>query len=221
MTTFNGFSKEAVDFLWGIGLNNYKSWVDEHRVEYKNHIFEPMKLLAKDLEMYINELNKDIPCISTISRLNRDVRFSKNKNPYKESSWLTLKPLDEDWKNRPVYFFELKATGYVYGMGYYSAEPATMTRFRKYVDEKPQDLEKVIKVFSNQNIFTLVGDQYKKKFNVPHNDQIMNWYSRKSIDLMAFNDIDELIFTADIANKVKKDFESINEIYRYMWGLHR
>jgi uncharacterized protein (TIGR02453 family) len=180
-----------------------------------------MKLLAKELEVYINELNKDLPCVSTISRLNRDVRFSKNKNPYKESSWLTLKPIDEDWKNRPVYFFELKATGYMYGMGYYSAEPATMTRFRKYVDEKPQELEKVIKLFSNQTAFSLEGDKYKKKFNVDYNEAIMNWYCRKSIDLISFHDIDELIFTPEIVDIVKKDFAAINEIYRYMWQLHR
>ncbi len=217
---FKGFSNEAIDFLWEIGLNNYKQWVDEHRQEYKQYLFEPMKALGKELEAYINQLNNDIPCVSTISRLNRDVRFSKNKNPYKESIWFTLKPINERWQNRPVYFFELKATEYVYGMGYYYAQPATMAKFRKSIDQNLSEFKKLIQIFSSQNVFVIEGDKYKKNFNVDYPENIMDWYKRKNIDLMCHNKIDKLLFSLDLPIKLKNDFKLINQIYRYMWSLH-
>lgn len=219
--TFNGFSSQSIDFLWGIGLNNCKQWVDEHRDEYRQYLLNPMKLLGKEIESYMNELNKDIQCISTVSRINRDVRFSKNKNPYKESIWFTLKPISEDWKDRPVYFFELKATQYIYGMGYYSAKPLTMSKFRKSVDENIDRFKEILKIFSKQNTFIVEGDRYKKKINAQYSEDIMNWYSRKNIDIMSYNDIDDLIFKFELVDKLKADFKSINEIYRYMWSIHK
>lgn len=217
---FQGFSNEAIEFLWSISLNNCKQWVDEHRHEYKQYLAEPIKALGKELETYVNQLNKDIPCVSTVSRINRDVRFSKNKNPYKESIWFTLKPISEDWKNRPVYFFELKAMEYVYGMGYYYAEPSTMLKFRKYVDENLDETQKMIETFSKQNIFVIEGDKYKRKFNVNYDDNIMDWYTRKNIDLMCHNKIDKLLFSPQLVDKLKEDFKLINHIYKYMWKLH-
>lgn len=218
---FNGFLSQSIDFLWGIGLNNNKQWLDEHRHEYKKYLFEPMKILAKEIEEYINSLNKDILCTSTISRINRDVRFSNNKNPYKESIWFTLKPDYEKWQNRPVYFFEISATGYTYGMGYYIAESQTMAKFRKTIDENSQKFDKIINDFLKQNKFIIEGDKYKKKFNVNHSDEIMNWYTRKNINIICHHDIDKLIFSTELVNVLKNDFNSINYIYRYMWSLHK
>jgi len=218
---FEGFSSKAIDFLWGIGLNNYKSWVDEHRQEYKDYVVEPMKLLAEEVNTFINELNKDIPCTYSISRLNRDLRYSKNKPPYKESCWFTLKPDVTDWKVRPVYFFELKATEYFYGMGYYWCEPATMAAFRKYSDEHMKELEKIIKIYNSQSALILDTEKYKRSFNSELSAEVLQWYNSKSIDLMAHVPINDLIFSPDLAQKLKEDFKAVNEIYRYLWKIHR
>ena len=49
---FEGFSPETVDFLWGIRMNNNKEWFTEHKKDYVNHLYEPMKALGKDLFQY-------------------------------------------------------------------------------------------------------------------------------------------------------------------------
>ena len=46
---FNGFTPEAIDFLWGIRMNNNREWFLEHKKDYVNHLYEPMKDLGKDL----------------------------------------------------------------------------------------------------------------------------------------------------------------------------
>ena len=67
-----------------------------------------------------------------ISRINRDIRFSKDKSPYKARKWVVLKEAlttTQHWKFRPVFYFELMPEGYAYGMGVYEASPAYMWAF--------------------------------------------------------------------------------------------
>ena len=46
---FKGFTPETVDFLWGIRMNNNREWFLEHKKDYVNHLYEPMKALGWDL----------------------------------------------------------------------------------------------------------------------------------------------------------------------------
>ena len=46
---FLGFSPDTVDFLWGIRWNNNREWFLEHKQDYVNYLYEPMKALGKEL----------------------------------------------------------------------------------------------------------------------------------------------------------------------------
>ena len=46
---FTGFTPETIDFLWGIRMNNNREWFQEHKKQYVNTLYEPMKELGKEL----------------------------------------------------------------------------------------------------------------------------------------------------------------------------
>ena len=46
---FTGFTPETIDFLWGIRMNNNRDWFLEHKKQYVDTLYEPMKALGKDL----------------------------------------------------------------------------------------------------------------------------------------------------------------------------
>ena len=46
---FAGFSPESIDFLWGIRMNNNRDWFLEHKKQYTDFLYEPMKALGKAL----------------------------------------------------------------------------------------------------------------------------------------------------------------------------
>ena len=48
---FQGFSEASNEFLWGIRLNNERSWFQEHRQEYIDHVQNPLRALAEALEI--------------------------------------------------------------------------------------------------------------------------------------------------------------------------
>ncbi len=81
---FSGFPQEGFEFLRALRDNNSKDWFDEHRSTYKNSLRQPPCRLVEDLVIIFDskqlQLTGDVK--RSLFRINRDVRFSKNKLPY-------------------------------------------------------------------------------------------------------------------------------------------
>ena len=83
---FEGFCPETVDFLWGIRMNNNREWFLEHKKDYVNHLYAPMKALGKDLfQPFLDKSG----CLLKVSRIYRDARMH-HPLPYKESLWICI-----------------------------------------------------------------------------------------------------------------------------------
>lgn len=81
----NPITKEFNKFFIELAANNHKDWFDENRKRYENYIKKPFEefvgLLIDELQKLDKNLNpKPKDCIF---RINRDIRFSKDKTPYK------------------------------------------------------------------------------------------------------------------------------------------
>ncbi|MEW6457318.1 MAG: DUF2461 family protein [Acidobacteriota bacterium] len=75
-------------------------------------------------------------------------------------SWIVFKRPNKDWKDAPAYFFEISPDSYRYGMGFYSASPDTMDRFREMIDKKPKEFLKAISFYAKQQIFVVEGEMH-------------------------------------------------------------
>lgn len=83
--TFTGFPKAGMTFLRGLKKNNRKEWFEAHRADYEDSLRTPMRLLIEEVDV---QLARIIPEIvgspkKSMFRIHRDVRFSKDKSPYK------------------------------------------------------------------------------------------------------------------------------------------
>ncbi len=84
------FNQDYIDFFTELAFNNEKSWFDKNRKRYEQSVREPFKEFTKAL---INEIAKFNPAIEGLApnnvmfRINRDIRFSKDKTPY--NTWLS------------------------------------------------------------------------------------------------------------------------------------
>ena len=78
---FQGFTPEAVDFLWGIRMNNNREWFAQHKQQYIDTLYEPMKALGAQLfEPFMDKPGQ----LLKVSRIYRDARMH-HPDPYKES----------------------------------------------------------------------------------------------------------------------------------------
>ncbi|MBR4016386.1 MAG: DUF2461 family protein [Oscillospiraceae bacterium] len=99
---FEGFSPETVDFLWGIRMNNNRDWFLEHKKDYVNYLYEPMKALGKQaFAPYMDTPGN----ILKVSRIYRDARLH-HPLPYKECLWFSIRKDVSWWAENPGVYFE-------------------------------------------------------------------------------------------------------------------
>ncbi len=102
------FSKETFEFLRELGNNNRKAWMDENRERYKSAIVQPFRRLLEELATPVLKMNNQFDTSgrtgANFSRINRDIRFAKDKTPYKTQMYLKFStPSPGDRENGQLY----------------------------------------------------------------------------------------------------------------------
>jgi len=86
------FDKETFQFFRELGKNNHKVWMDENRERYRACIVQPFRRLLEDLAPAVLQMNENFDVSgrtgANFSRINRDIRFAKDKTPYKTQMYL-------------------------------------------------------------------------------------------------------------------------------------
>jgi uncharacterized protein (TIGR02453 family) len=133
MAEFEGFPEAALDFYDDLELDNSKAYWDAHKKVYVEAVQQPLKALMADLA--------DEFGTAKIFRPNRDVRFAKDKSPYKthQGAYVPTGPAT-GW------YFQIAAPGAMVGAGFYEASGARLAALREAIDDKRLGarLEKVI-----------------------------------------------------------------------------
>jgi uncharacterized protein (TIGR02453 family) len=125
---FGGFGPAAFAWFAGLEADNSRDWFAAHRPEYEGEVRGPLTAL-------LEELAGDAPV--RLARQHRDIRFSRDKSPYKTRAYGTI--------DRRLYA-ELAATGLFAGTGYYGLERDQLERFRAAVgdDASGSALESIV-----------------------------------------------------------------------------
>ena len=79
------FTPSALQFLRGLSAHNEKPWFEAHRSEYEQEVRDPMRELIEEMLVRFHDFAPEIggDPKRSMFRINRDVRFSKDKSPYK------------------------------------------------------------------------------------------------------------------------------------------
>jgi len=148
---FEGFSAGLFRFLSGLAENNNKPWFDDHRREYEAEVLGPIKAFVSELGPIIHMLNDDIetePRVGrTISRISNDIRFHKNRLPYRPVIYIGFAGRGLKWWNSPLLYVGVYPAGV--SVGFYPggnherrARPIqdkirkNPRPFQKYLDER-------------------------------------------------------------------------------------
>lgn len=94
--SFAGFDRDSFQLFRDLAdpVNNNKLWFDAHRWRYEQHVVGKMRALLQGLKPSAERLNPHFDFSGktngNFSRINRDIRFSKDKSPYKLNYYLYL-----------------------------------------------------------------------------------------------------------------------------------
>lgn len=220
MDTFQGFTQEAILFFKELKENNYKEWFDAHKPTYENEILKPLKGLVLALSPTMHNIDPDFELRPTkaLSRIYRDVRFSKNKDPYKTCMWFTFQiPVPrEDWTDVPGYFMELTGDSYTLGMGLFAPKKKTMDNFRDEVAYRASEFEDETKRNILDRGFEIGGELYKRPIASELPEYFQQWIQRKGIWVYKTKPIGEELFSENFVDLVANDFKALAWLYNFM-----
>ncbi len=132
----NYFSPDFLDFFKELAANNHKDWFDANRPRYEREVREPFKVFVDDLIGHIRGAHEPDLLIEpkdAIFRINRDIRFSKDKTPYKTNVSALLSPKGRKSADYPALYIELSPEHLgVYG-GCYMLKPAQVKVMREHI----------------------------------------------------------------------------------------
>lgn len=158
---FQGFSQNAIDFLWGISLNNERGWFMAHKQDFTDYVDIPMRELGKAVFSALAEEYPKQDWRLHVCRIYRDARRLHGRGPYKEHLWFTIERPHERFESVPALYFELAPNYYSYGCGYWDAGAATMAKLRARIDNDPKPLERLARRL-NKSKFVLSGEEFKR-----------------------------------------------------------
>ena len=143
--TFTGFRSEAIQFLADLAANNDRAWFQPRKADYERLLKEPLEALCVVLgERFIASglpLSSD-PARSPF-RIYRDVRFSKDKSPYKTNVGAAFRWTGEG-DGRAGGYFHLEPGEAFVGGGMWHPEKASLDAFRRTLDRDPGRIHAVI-----------------------------------------------------------------------------
>lgn len=136
----------TVNFLKALKKNNNKAWFDAHRKSYE----EAKSDFAGFIQKVIDAHGKNDPAIKNVIakdclfRINRDIRFSNDKSPYKTNFGASINLDGRKSMSYAGYYFHLEPGASFTGGGIYGPAPDILHKLRQEIDYNLEDFKKVI-----------------------------------------------------------------------------
>ncbi len=208
---FTGFSPETVDFLWGIRMNNNREWFTEHKKDYVQYLYEPMKALGKDLFGIVENIPGNL---LKVSRIYRDARMH-HPVPYKESLWICIRRDVDWWAENPCLYFEITPEGISYGFILWRPHPSTMEAIRQDIAANPDAFLKLIKNTEKATGMPISAELYKRP-KPTDNEKIAPYFAWKSnIACVREEPVGPEMFGPDLEIRVKDFLQKLVPLYDY------
>ena len=136
---FAGYPREALAFLANLAVNNDKAWFEANRPTYEAAIKAPTAALVDAVAAELRA--RDLPLEGSPKRsgfrIHRDVRFSKNKSPYKTNVGTVWYRQGSGKDGAGVLYFHLAPTGCFVAAAFYMPEPDVLSSIRERIRVHP------------------------------------------------------------------------------------
>ena len=136
----------TIKFLKDLKKNNNKPWFDAHRKDYEAAKAD----FSGFIQAAINNLGKkditikDLKAKDCMFRINRDIRFSKDKSPYKTNFGASINKGGKKAMGSAGYYFHLEPGNSFIGGGLYQPMPEELKKVRQEIDYNFKEFKKII-----------------------------------------------------------------------------
>jgi uncharacterized protein (TIGR02453 family) len=138
------FTKDLFKFLADLRRNNNREWFQANKGRYEQHVKEPALEFVSDFAPLLDEISPHFradprPVGGSLFRIYRDVRFSKDKSPYKTQVGIHFRHgLGKD-AHAPSFYLHLEPGQSFAGVGIWHGDSATLGKIRSEIAANPED----------------------------------------------------------------------------------
>jgi uncharacterized protein (TIGR02453 family) len=202
---FTGFTEAALDFYDDLEMDNTKSYWEAHKDVYQTSVKAPMTALVTALEPQFGA--------AKVFRPFRDVRFAKDKTPYKthQGAFVAAGPAC-GW------YVEISARGFRSGAGFYEASASDLGRIRASIANEltGDQLGKILAKLKRAG-FTVGGDRLKtapRGFDADH--PRIDLLRHRSLTVGKDYGFEPIIHTAELVDAVRKDWKAARPLIEWV-----
>lgn len=160
----------SLNFLKELKKNNSKEWFELNKIiyqDYKDDIISFTDSLLTELaKIDLSIANADLVPKKCLTRVNRDLRFSKDKTPYKNYVLVVLNK-NARHGNTAGYFIHIEPGNIMVGGGIWQTTPEYLKKIRKEISYSFEEINGIISSKQFQDTFPsgIQGESKLKKFN--------------------------------------------------------
>ena len=205
MAEFTGFPETALDFYDDLEMDNTKSFWEAHKAVYTEAVKMPMVALTDALAAEFGT--------AKVFRPFRDVRFAKDKTPYKTHQGAFV-----GVASATGWYLEISARGVRTGGGYYEASGANLARIRESIDNEAtgKQLAAILKKLEKAG-FEIGGDKLKttpRGYTAEH--PRIELLRHESITVGRQHGFDKVIHTPALVDVVRKDWRALKPLVEWV-----
>ena len=213
-------SEKTINFLVENRIMNSRTWFADHHDDYVKYVVEPLAELVCQLAptaITIDPLVVTEPKTGkTISRINRDTRFTKDKLFYRDEMWISFRRPKHQYPQYPEIYFAIGPNGFSYGCGYYIMKKEALENFRRLIQLRDPRFIDALEAYEAQSTFVLDGDAYKRTKFPDEPENIRNWLDRKSVFFHRESKDASLLFSDNLGKVIAEDFKLLKPIYDFL-----
>ncbi len=166
----------SLNFLKELKNNNSREWFEQNKIfyqAYKDDIISFAENLLLELEKFdLSIANANLIPKKCLTRVNRDLRFSKDKTPYKNYVLVVFNK-NAPHGNTAGYFIHIEPGNCMVGGGIWQTTPEFLKKIRKEISYSFEEINEIISSKQFQNIFPsgIQGQSKLKKFTDSSEDR--------------------------------------------------
>jgi uncharacterized protein (TIGR02453 family) len=145
---FEGFPKDFFAFFKELKANNERPWFEANKQRFKDNVQAPMSSFITAMAPHLKKITNNFvadprPNGGSMFRIYRDVRFSKDKRPYKEHAACHFRHALAKDVHAPGYYMHFTDDEVFFGGGMWMPEPDALAKIRDRIAKKPAEWKAV------------------------------------------------------------------------------
>lgn len=147
--TFSGFPKDFFAFFKELKAHNERAWFEANKQRYRDSVQAPMSAFIAAMEPRLKKISRHFvadpkPVGGSMFRIHRDIRFSKDKRPYKENAGCYFHHAAGKDVHAPGFYMHFAPGEVRFGGGLWLPASDALAKVRQAIAEKPSAWKKAL-----------------------------------------------------------------------------